>query len=83
MANHVPLNIIYVAITKLLMHKGGNPENARIIVLAPTGVAAVNRSGKTVRSGLGISVGSKMFPLNDRQRASLRYKLLEVRIFNN
>ena len=83
MTNHLSLKIIYVAITKLLMHKGGNPENARIIVLAPTGIAAVNISGTTVRSGLGISVGSKMFLLNDRQRASFRYKLSEVRIFNN
>ena len=56
---------IYMAITKLLMQKGGNPEKARIIVLATTGVAAVNISYATIHSGLGINFGSKMFHLND------------------
>ena len=71
-----------MAIAKLLMHKGGNPEKARILVLARTGFAAVNISGatiQTVHSGLGINVGSKMFPMNDRQCASLRNKLSEAR----
>ena len=71
-----------MAIAKLLMHKGGNPEMARILVLARTGFAAVNISGatiQTVHSGLGINVGSKMFPMNDRQCASLRNKLSEPR----
>ena len=57
------------------MKRGGNPERTRIFVLLPTGVAAVNISGTTVHSGLGINVGSKMFPLNDRQYASLRNRL--------
>ena len=32
-------------ITKLLIHKGGNPLKARILVLAATGVAVVTVSG--------------------------------------
>ena len=52
------------------MHKGGNPEKTRIIVLAPTRVAAVNISGTTTPIGLRVNVRSKMFLLNDRQRAS-------------
>ena len=57
-----------MSITKLLMHKGGNPEKTRIIVLAPTRVAAVTISGTTTPSGLRVNVRSKMFPL--KQRAS-------------
>ena len=59
-----------MSITKLLMHKGGNPEKTRIIVLAPTRVAAVNISGTTTPIGLRVNVRNKMFLLNDRQRAS-------------
>ena len=68
-----------MAIAKLLIFKDDNPKNKRILVLAPTGVAAVSIKGTAVHSGLGINVGSKMFSLNDQQRASLRYKLSEVR----
>ena len=68
-----------MAITKLLIHKGGNPVKARIHVLTKTGVAAATVSGTTKHSTLGINVGSKMFLINDRQRISLRNKLSEVR----
>ena len=59
-----------MAITKLLIHKDGNPEKTRILVLATTGVATVTVSGTTKHSVLGINVGSNMFPINDRQRIS-------------
>ena len=51
-------------IIKALMHKGGNSEKARILVLAPTGAPTVNISGTTIHSGLGTNVGSKTFLLN-------------------
>ena len=60
-----------MAITKLLIHKGGIPQKARILVLATIGVAAVNVGGTTKQSVLRINVGSKIFPINDRQRISL------------
>ena len=50
------------------------------MLLAPTGVAAININGTTIHSGLGINVGSKLYPLKDQQRASLRNKLLEIRL---
>lgn len=61
------------------MVKVGDPEKAKILVLAPTGVAAVSISSTTIHSGLGKKFGRKMFPLNDRQRTSLRNKPSEVR----
>ena len=36
------------------MHKGGDPVKTRTLVLAPTGVGAINISGKTIHNGLGI-----------------------------
>ena len=58
------IKTIYMNIIKVLMHKGGNSEKARILVLAPTGAPTVNISGTTIHSGLGTNVGSKTFLLN-------------------
>ena len=62
------------------MYKDGDPEKPRILLLAPTGVAAVDINETTIHAGLQINVGGKMFPLNDQQRAVLRNKLSEVKI---
>ena len=37
--------IIYQAVTKTLMYNGGDPDKLRVLLLAPTGVAAVNIDG--------------------------------------
>ena len=65
---------------KVLGYKDGDADKPRILLLAPTGVAAININGTTIHSGLGINVGSKLYPLNDQQRAALRNKLSEVRL---
>ena len=48
---------IYHSLQKTFSFKNGDPEKARVTLLAPTGVAAVNIDGTTVHSGLGIPVG--------------------------
>ena len=53
------------------MYKGGHPEKPRILLLAPTGVAAINIDGTTIHTALGITVGNKLYPLNDRQQRIL------------
>ena len=65
---------------KVLGYKGDDADKPRILLLAPTGVAAINICGTTIHSGLGINVGSKLHPLNNQQRAVLRNKLSEVRL---
>lgn len=67
-----------MAITKLLMSKGGNPEKAILLVVAATGVATVGISSITIHSGLGINLGVND-PLNDQPRTSLRNRLSEIR----
>ena len=69
-----------MSLNKVLGYKGGDANKPRILLPAPTGVAAININGTTIHSGLGINVGSKLYPLNDQQRASLRNKLLEIRL---
>ena len=73
------IKTIYMSINKVLMYKGGNPEKPRILLLAPTGVAAVNIDGTTIHTALAINVGGKLYPLNDRQRGILRNKLTEAK----
>ena len=70
---------IFYALSKLLLRKGTNPDKQRVMLLAPTGVAAVNINGTTIHSGLGI-YGKLYTPLSDQMRASLRNKLEEVAI---
>ena len=62
------IKTIFMSINKLLPFKGGDPENfPRILILAPTGVAAININGTTVYTALGMNVVHKLYPLNDRQ----------------
>ena len=49
------------------------------MLLAPTGVAAININGTTIHSGLGTNFGGKLYPLSEQHRAALRNNLSEVR----
>ena len=69
-----------MSLIKVLGYKGGDADKLRILLLPSTRVAAININGTTIHSGLGINVGSKLYPLNDQQRAALRNKLSEVRL---
>ena len=56
-------------------------EKPKVLLLAPTGVAAINIEGTTIHSGLGIPIGhhGKNVPrLGDKMRSKLRNKLSEV-----
>ena len=41
-------------LAKPLSYHSGEPETPKVLLLAPTGVAAVNVSGNTIHSGIGI-----------------------------
>ena len=69
-----------MSLIKVLGCKGGDADKPRILLLPPTRVAAVNINGTTIHSGLGINVVSKLYPLNDQQRAALINKLSEFRL---
>ena len=51
------IKTIFMSISKLLSFKGGDPEKPRILILAPTGVAAINIDGTTIHTALRINVG--------------------------
>ena len=73
------IKIIFWSLNKVLWYKCGDADKPRILLLPPTGVAVININETTIHSGLGINVGSKLYPLNDQQHAVLRNKLSEVR----
>ena len=71
------------AITKTLAYHSGEPVNPRVLVLAPTGVPAINVNGNTIHSGLGIPVGNfrKSIPkLNEKKQSTLRHQPSEVKV---
>ena len=69
-----------MSISKLLSFKSGNLEKPRILILAPTAVAAINIDGTMIHTALGINVGHNLYPFNDRQRGILRNKLSEIKL---
>ncbi|XP_066928370.1 uncharacterized protein [Clytia hemisphaerica] len=73
------LTTIYHSLSKLLMYRGGEPTKQRILVLAPTGVAAININGTTIHTGLIIPT-KKLFPLNAMSKQNLQKKLACVEI---
>ena len=64
------IKAIFLSLNKDLGYKGGDVDKPRILLLALNGVAAININGTTIHSSLGISVGSKLYPLNDQHRAA-------------
>ena len=66
------LTTIHHCLTKLLMYKGGEPSKERILILAPTGVAAINVNGTTIHTGLKSPTRCKLFPLSDKAKTSSR-----------
>ena len=66
-----------MSLSKVLMYKDLDPEQLRVLLLAPTGVAAVNINGTTTHSRY---VESKLYPLSDHKCAPLSNKLSEDRL---
>ncbi|XP_066911415.1 uncharacterized protein [Clytia hemisphaerica] len=72
------LKCLYDVLNKLLCRKG-DASKAKILRLAPTGVAAINIDGTTIHTGLGLSRHG-FLPLSDKQRTNFRLKLQDVSV---
>ena len=60
-----------------------NPEKPSVLLLAPTGIAAINVKGTTINSGLSIPVdnfGYNVTPLSDIEKSALRNHLSELKL---
>ncbi|XP_066911767.1 uncharacterized protein [Clytia hemisphaerica] len=72
------LKCLYDVLNKLLCRKG-DTSKAKILRLAPTGVAAINIDGTTIHTGLGLSRHG-FLPLSDKQRTNFRLKLQDISV---
>ena len=59
-----------MVLNKLLLYKSRDTDKPRILLLAPTGVAAINIGGKTIYTALGIGIGQKLVPLKDKKKSN-------------
>ena len=75
------IKTIYHSLSKLFLHQSGSPVKPRVLVLALTGVAAININWTTIHSGLNIPCRSKLMQLIDENLAELRNIYSEIQIF--
>ena len=69
--------MIYNDISKTLLYHCKDPVKARVLLLGPTGISAVNAGRTTIHSDFGIKPGTKILGLNDKCKAALRNRLPE------
>ena len=75
------IKTIYASVTKTLNYCSTKLENPKVLLLAPTGVAAINISGTTIHSALAIPVdckGLQVSKLSDKKRSALRVELQDL-----
>ena len=76
------IKVIYYTVTKTFRHGPTNPEKPAVLLMAPTGVAAININGTTIHSALAIpkESGDNLPPMSDHKRTLLRIALSELKL---
>ena len=79
--NHL-IRTIYHTVVNMFKYNAVNPSLPTVLLMAPTGVAAVNISGTTVNTGLAIpkDAGINLPPLPDQKKTLLRLSLSELKL---
>ena len=65
---------IHASVSKTLCYRSMSPDKPKVLLLAPTSVAAINISGTTIHSGLGIPIecyGPEVPKLADKRKKRL------------
>lgn len=76
------INSIYHTATKTFRRGISNPENPTVLLMAPTGVAAININGTTIHTALAIpkESGDNLPPLSDQKRTQIRIALSDLKL---
>ena len=77
------MKVIYQSLTKTLSYGDVVIEKPKVLLMAPTGVAAIQVDGTTIHTALGIPVGhfgTKLPPLPDKMKCSLRNHLSDLKV---
>ena len=59
------IKTIYASVSKTLAYGSSHIEKPTVLLLAPTGVAAINVNGTTIHSALGIPIECRGFTVQD------------------
>ena len=75
------IKTIYHTAVKTFKHAPVNPELPTVVLMAPTGVAAISINGTTVNTALSIpkETGDTVPPLSDHKKTQLRMSFLNSR----
>ena len=74
------IQIIFHRVSKVFLYRSGDPTKPRVLLLAPTGVAAININSNTIHPRLHLPFLGKLFPFNDANNAKLRNKYSDVEL---
>ena len=77
------MKVVYQAVTKTLSYKNPTLDTPKVLILGPTGVAAINADGTTIHLAIQIPVGNfgnKLPQLSEKMKSSLSNKLCEVKL---
>ena len=77
------MKVFYQSLTKTLSYGNVSVDKPKVLLMAPTGVAAVNNDGTTIHTALNIPMGSfgkNVPPMGDKMKSSLRNKLSDLKV---
>lgn len=76
------IKTIYHTVTKTLSHAPMNPELPKVLLMAPTCVAAINIDGTTINTALAIPVqtGDNVPVMSDQKKTQMRLSLSELKL---
>ena len=77
------MKVLYQSLTKILSYGNVSLDKSKALLMAPTGVAAINIDGATIHTALNIPIsqfGKKLSPLSEKMRLSLRNKLSDLKV---
>ncbi|XP_028408493.1 uncharacterized protein LOC114531049 [Dendronephthya gigantea] len=76
------IKTIYHTAVKTFRHPPFNPELPTVLLMAPTGVAAINIDGTTLNTGLAIpkETGDNLSAMSDQRKTQYRLSLKDVKL---
>ena len=77
------MKVIHQSLTKIFSYENVSLDKPKVLLMAPTGVAAINIDGTTVHTALNIPVdhfGKNLPSLSDKMRSTLRNRLADLKV---
>ncbi|XP_068742020.1 uncharacterized protein [Montipora capricornis] len=76
------IHTIYHTVTKTFRHSPMNPELPTVLLMAPTGVGAINIDGTTINTALAIpkETGDNLPALSDQKKTQMRMLLADLKL---